>query len=307
MVQFWYPASRKAGVLPAPYLDARIAANWHDYYSHIGLAANFTLFKSAFSHALPDVPIATNEACYPTVIFSHGYQCIRTINGDAMANLASHGYIAVGIDHSDAWISIFPDGRIVRGNAPDLPISVAQNILNLQSRARDVRFVTDELIRLNQADEFLRGRLDIDHLGIFGHSFGGAIAADACAGDKRIKAGLSLDGGGHTNLLALQIIQPFLIASGPEDPNRPYRAAFRSLFDHLAHDAYWFRMKDSEHFDFVESPWFAVSPVPAKLRTAAILRQYSLSFFNKYLKGLDDHLLDGPPADYPEVDAFHRK
>jgi len=32
-----------------------------------------------------------------------------------------------------------------------------------------------------------------------------------------------------------------------------------------------------------------------------------LSFFNKYLKGQDDQLLDGPSADYPEVEQFMKK
>lgn len=60
-----------------------------------------------------------------------------------MANLASHGFIAVAIDHFDAWISIFPDGRIVRGDAGDRPVSIAQQVFGLQSRARDVRFVIE--------------------------------------------------------------------------------------------------------------------------------------------------------------------
>ena len=31
------------------------------------------------------------------------------------------------------------------------------------------------------------------------------------------------------------------------------------------------------------------------------------SFFNKYLKNQDDHLLDGSSADYPEVIEFLKK
>jgi dienelactone hydrolase len=304
VVQFWYPGMRKAGVLPARYLDAPIAPIWREGYSFFGLGANSILFQNAYSHALAEIPIATNETYYPVVLFSHGYQCVRTINTDVMANLASHGYIAIAVDHFDAWVSLFPDGRVVRGNAPNLPVSVAQNIYSLQSRRRDLQLILDELSQLNASDSFFRGRLDLQRIGIFGHSLGGAATADLCATEPRIKAGLSLDGGGHTNLLALNIKQPFLIASGPNDPTRPYRAEFRSLFDQLGQDAFWLRLRNSEHFDFVESPWFAVSPQPTKVRIATILRQYVLSFFNKYLKKENDHLLDGPPTDYPEVDSF---
>jgi predicted dienelactone hydrolase len=308
MVQFWFPAEPRAGVLPASYLVSAAASTWYSYYSNAGLAANSVLFPRAVSHALPDIPISTNQAPFPVVVFSHGYQCVRTMDTDVMENLASFGFVTVAIDHADAWISVFPSGQIVRGNAPDLPISTAQFSLNIQNRTRDVRFVLDELTRLNQQDELFGGRLDLEHVGIIGHSLGGGVVAEVCADDGRFKAGLSLDGA-HTNVLALQISQPFLIASGT-DANpvmQPYRADFRKLFDQLSQNAYWLELTNSEHFDFVESPWFATSPLPAKIRTATILRAYTLSFFNKYLKGQDDHFLDGPPASYPEVDTFLRK
>ena len=304
MVQFWYAAEPKAGQLPALYFDRRIAAILSS-----GLGGNATLKQNAVSYALPNVPMATNQARFPIVIFSHGYQLVRTSDTDVMENLASLGYIAVALDHADALASVFPNGKIVQGNAPDLPISPERNGTFLRGRTRDVRFILDELSRMDQEDDFFRGRLDLEHIGIFGHSFGGAIAADSCAADIRFKAGLSLDGGGHTNLLALQISQPFLIASG-DDTNPvmpPYRAAFRSWFNQLPRNAYWFRLRNSEHYDFVDSPWFDVSPAPSKLRTATILRTYILSFFNKYLQGQDDHFLDGPPAAYPEVDGFLKK
>jgi predicted dienelactone hydrolase len=308
MVQFWFPAEPRKGVLPVAYLNSAIEATWYSYYSHVGLPANSTLFQRAVSHALSDITISTNQAPFPVVLFSHGYQCVRTMDTDVMENLASFGFITVAIDHADAWVSVFPSGQIVRGNAPDLPISTAQFSFNIQNRTRDVRFVLDELTRLNQQDELFGGRLDLEHVGIFGHSLGGGVVAEVCADDGRFKAGLSLDGA-HTNVLALQISQPFLIASGT-DANpvmQPFRADFRKFFDQLSQNAYWLELTNSEHFDFVESPWFATSPLPAKIRTATVLRAYTLSFFNKYLKGQDDHFLDGPPAAYPEVDAFLRK
>jgi hypothetical protein len=39
-------------------------------------------------------------------------------------------------------------------------------------------------------------------------------------------------------------------------------------------------------------------------RVAQIVLAYLLSFFNEYLRGEDDHLLDGPSPAYPEVEQF---
>jgi len=309
MVQFWYPAIRPTGVPPAAYIDPRIARNWAVTFSDPNPAALLAMFQSAVSHAIAQAPWATNQTQFPVVLFSHGYQCIRSYDTDVMEDLASYGFVTVAIDHFDAWVSVFADGRIVQGNAPPLPITLAQNVFNLQSRASDIRFVLDELARLNQEDVFFKGRLDLDHIGMFGHSLGGAVTADACAGDSRLKAGLTLDGGGHTNLLGLHVTQPFLIASG-DDANsimQPYRKDFRSFFDQLTHDAYWLQITNSVHFDFVEWPWVGSARPPAEIRTAMILRRYAASFFNKYLRGQDDHFLDGPPAEFPEVDIFLQK
>jgi hypothetical protein len=37
------------------------------------------------------------------------------------------------------------------------------------------------------------------------------------------------------------------------------------------------------------------------------MKAYALSFFNKYLKNQDDHLLDGPSRSFPRVINFMRK
>jgi hypothetical protein len=42
-------------------------------------------------------------------------------------------------------------------------------------------------------------------------------------------------------------------------------------------------------------------------RVTQIVRAYLLSFFNKFLQGEDDHLLDGPSPAYPEVMQFLKK
>ncbi len=307
VVQLWYPAQSAPGRLPAQYFEPGVAKIAGEFYSHFGLPGNPSIFTDVVSHAIADLHPLRGK--FPVIIFSHGYQCFRTMDTDLLAHLASNGFLVAAADHFDAWVSILPGGRVVRGNAPDLPITVAQNIFNLTSRTLDVRFMLDQFVRLNSADDLLLGRFDLERIGILGHSLGGAIAADACAADKRLKAGVSLDGGGHTNLLGLPVTQPFLITLGQDNNEMmvPYRAAFRKFFDQLAHDAYFFRLANADHFDFVEQPWFMRSPETRRRRMALTLRAYVTSFFEKHLKGKDDRLLDAPSTSYPDVIDFATK
>ena len=87
-----------------------------------------------------------------------------------------------------------------------------QRTSQLQIRTADVRFVLDELERLDQYDAtgLLTGRLDTARVGIFGHSFGGAVAAEACLLDSRFRAGIDLDSVLYGESATEGVAQPFL-------------------------------------------------------------------------------------------------
>jgi hypothetical protein len=89
---------------------------------------------------------------------------------------------------------------------------------------------------------------------------------------------------------------------------------FLSLFHRLTNSACMFEINGAVHGDFCDMPLACdctqssyVPPAAAQLRMAALLRIYTLSFFNKYLKGQDDHVLDGPLPDYPEIQNYLKK
>ena len=120
----------------------------------------------------------------------------------AIEELVSHGYIVVGIDHPYTSAQVtFPDGHGVAYEAnPEFDTSEELYQYNVQGvgiRAADASFVLDTLTQWNKHDpnQLLEGKLDLDCVGIFGHSYGGATTAEALAQDDRFKAGLSLEGG----------------------------------------------------------------------------------------------------------------
>ncbi len=324
MITLWYPAEAQAAVLPARHVDPQLA----DYYdlTSYGRGDFSSQVAAFFSHSLPGAPLATNQPRYPIVLYSPGGGWHRRDNVDKAQDLASWGYVVVGMDHADTCCSVFPDGGVVSASPNFNSVQAAVNAI--ESRVPDAQFVLDELARWNANDPRLRGRLDLDKIGMFGSSLGGATTAQLCLRDPRLKAGAGLDGYFcETNLLTQTLSVPFLFfrsGDGP-DPNGPMLGGPRlddrlEVYNHLAADAFWVKLTSTVHGSFDDTVLVYDSASVASVfglptsgqflppgRASQIIRAYLLSFFNKFLRGADDHLLDGPSPDYPEVMQFLRK
>jgi pimeloyl-ACP methyl ester carboxylesterase len=109
----------------------------------------------------------------------------------------------------------------------------------------------DHLERLNEADPSGRfvGRLDLQRVGVFGHSLGGATALQFCHDDLRCKAGIDVDGAPFGSVIAEGVSQPFLFllaehrveSEGAEASPavRQAGANIRSIYDRLGRTAGW--------------------------------------------------------------------
>jgi len=89
------------------------------------------------------------------------------------------------------------------------------------------------------------------------------------------------------------------------------------IYNQQLTNAYWVKLSSSVHGTFGEQDLIADTvplatvfgtPLSGRFlppaRASEIIRAYLLSFFNRFLKGEDNHLLDGPPPTYPEVEEF---
>jgi hypothetical protein len=92
------------------------------------------------------------------------------------------------------------------------------------------------------------------------------------------------------------------------------------VYNHLVTNAYWVKLTGTVHasfgefdliFDSTSLAAYWGTPTSGQFlappRVSQIVRAYVLSFFNKFLLGEDDHLLDGPSPAYPEVEQFLKK
>ncbi|HKP30715.1 MAG TPA: hypothetical protein VJU15_14990, partial [Gemmatimonadales bacterium] len=193
LVEIWYPADVGRGAVRAtvhPDPDALAKAMAADLPG--GYPA--FLFQSAGSGltwAWRDQAVTGAERSFPLLVFSHGFGGTRVQNGFEMAELASHGYIIASVEHSyNAMATRFPDGTSAKMDSAAAFVlsadSTSVRIVNIW--AADGRFVIDRMFALDRGDprQMLSGRIDTTKVGYFGHSFGGATAAQVMSLDPRV-------------------------------------------------------------------------------------------------------------------------
>jgi predicted dienelactone hydrolase len=112
-------------------------------------------------------PKAGSGPC-PIIIFSHGLGGTREGYEYLGRHWASHGYLVAHLQHLGS------DDSVWRGSVrPKAALQQAANSLtNAVNRPLDVRFALDSLTVLNRTNDRLRGRLNLDRVGMAGHSFG---------------------------------------------------------------------------------------------------------------------------------------
>ncbi len=156
----------------------------------------------------PDTGAAADS--YPLLVFSHGAFGYRGSNLSTFENLASNGYVVCSIDHSyHAFFARHTDGSTTLVNTQFL--SDAVSITNeeydeqtayqkthewLALRTADMDFVLDEILNNAQEEmpEFIYSIINKEKIGLFGHSLGGAAAAQLARERQNVDAVIVIDG-----------------------------------------------------------------------------------------------------------------
>ncbi|MGW2741259.1 alpha/beta hydrolase family protein [Streptomyces sp. NPDC001450] len=331
MVSVYYPAARAAGRPAAPYMLPRAAAHFDsvtaDDYLGMGLPVGQADWAATDTHVSQGAPVADAGGTRPVLIYSPGLGEPRTWGTTLVTDLASRGYAVVTIDNTYESPEVeFPDGSLATMVTPGDPDAYIRKALRV--RDTDTSFVLDQLGLLNagrnpDVDDRalpcgLTGALDLAKVGMFGHSLGGTAAATAMDADPRISAGINMDGNltnGDGTLMPVAehgLTRPFLLLGkdGPTDTG-PGWTAFR------AHTPGWnrqLRLRGAEHASFTDAeallPQLDLPPStqtqdigtiapPTAVRTN---EAYVSAFFDRWLRGRHDHLLNGPSPRYPAME-----
>jgi Predicted dienelactone hydrolase len=339
IVQVWYPAAGEASAERAPYLpDARMVTKELARLFRVPRFL-FHHIRRARSNAISSAPAASPGGDgYPVLIFLEGLAGFRQMNTFQVEELVSHGYIVAAIDHPYAAACVvFPDGRHAAGYpigrmkelmAPSLeevahPSAVNGHVLKdgiIPYFAEDVRLVLDELGKWNEADPFgiLTGKMDLRRIGVFGVSLGGIVAGEVCQAEARLKACLIIDAPMSRNTVANGLRQPAMWITRDAETMRQegwsekdidqHQTTMRAVFERMPSDGYFVQVPDYFHINPTDIPcWWPLLTRLVKMRgridwkrAHAITNDFTLAFFNKYLKGVSGDLLECGDK-YPEV------
>lgn len=340
MISVRYPAAPGGSARREPHMTAAAAAHFGGADGaaalNLGMAPGSVDWGDTLSHARRDAPVAARAGRLPVVLYSSGLGDPRTWNTALVDDLASHGYAVVTIDHTHEATEVeFPGGRLATmrlyDGAPSTDPDVISALLRkiMAVRVADTRFVLDRLPELNRTR--FGDVLDLRRTGMFGHSGGGFTAAQTMHDDRRIRAGINMDGqmdyvggelpdGSRLSTVALEgLDRPLLLMGTAGESSGDYRQqpSWAAFWKNTRGWKANVTLTGSRHASYTDAQALlprlarqgaepdgglaaAVGTVRPERATAAS-RAYVASFFGRWLRGHDDQLLDGPSDRFPEM------
>ena len=251
----------------------------------------------------------------PVVVFSHGGGGNWDANFAQANHLASHGYAVLCLEHVGSNTERMKEGLRFMDNVKAMTRSSSEVL----GRPKDVSFALDTAEEWNRTHPMLKGRLDLDRVGVMGHSFGAYTTLVVCGArpaldwltppvppgkglgpdlsDPRVLAGvvLSPQGPGEPFFLETSyasVKKPLLGITGSRDKQQgappEHRRRFFELLPPGGKIFIW--LANADHLGFSDSNGSGRRPLPSKSRTDAqpLVRAATLFFFNATLRGDKD-------------------
>ena len=284
----WYPAVPGTGN-PARYVpdldrirDALVASGSVGALEAAGLGM-------VRDPARADAALADITGRLPVLVLSPGNETNVEFYAALAEDLASHGYVVIGLDHPGQSAAV-DLGDWVAPYSGEPPRTDAEAIRrrSIAERTADIRFVLERLRADGAGFAGLAGRLDVDRVGVLGHSNGG-IAAVAVCDDPAVHACANIDGqaaGGPfgTEPTAEAPVNPFLFLTKetelhPELAER-FQAAGRSAVRVV--------VPAGTHEGFTDGPAFSPRLLPVDGpadHVSTVARGFTRAFFDHVLRG----------------------
>jgi hypothetical protein len=308
VVRAWYPAESAPELPSGGYFSNPREALLNAAFSGLPEGA----FDALSTRSRVGADLARSAGAWPVLIFSPGMSTPTAFYTRQLEELASRGYVVFALSHSYATgVVVFSDGRV----APELPEKPDPAIrdVSIGTWSDDQRFVVDRIEALAEpgsGDRF-SGRLDLERLGVFGHSRGGAAATQSCLDDPRFMACADLDGSVGGGVEEHVLARPFLLMRSEIE-----ESTLAPFFDIQSAGAHRVLIQGAGHNSFSDLP-LVVGEVPGlepsqlllgtiePQRGFEIITEYVAAFFDAELSGIPSQLFSAP-AVYPEAHVTNR-
>ncbi|MDK8179791.1 dienelactone hydrolase family protein [Paenibacillus sp. UMB4589-SE434] len=346
IVQFWYPAAeveqQKTEYLLASSknMSKQVARAYAEQMGLPGFVLEY--WKYVRTNSYENAKVQPTNTPYPVILISHGMGTGRMLHTSQAEHLASQGYIVVAANHTySSTATELKDGTIA-GSKTNFTVDqfYAPNNLVGQVWTKDVEFIIRQLGQLNggQIKSTLNGKLDLNKIGVMGHSFGGATAFNAFYNNPNIKAGINMDGSLYNVDNKTKFTKPFMFMESGEYLTKKHEMETKKLTDAELADIQLTRpqyenmvrsvkkeygivdkvaqhggtmvvVDGAGHYNFTDLQLYSSFTTFMGMtgdikgeRGADIVNKYVLDFFNKQLKGVGGELIKGPNPQFPEVE-----
>ncbi|XP_028674665.1 platelet-activating factor acetylhydrolase 2, cytoplasmic-like [Erpetoichthys calabaricus] len=311
----WIPRSEYCNGL-ADYMN--LNKNWFTPL----LKLTFGSFQVPVRWCAPVVP----GLKFPLLIFSHGLGAFRTVYAAVCLEMASHGFLVAALEHRDCSASItyhYKETSSLSTEDSVLPNCYLQEewinyrkikqeekefkVRNLQlhQRAnecvRALNFVNKindgrSIVNVMKSDfdiESLKNRVDMEKVGVIGHSFGGATSLLALLKDDRFRCAIALDAWMFPieNNLYFQMRKPAFFINTETFQTTDSIAKMKKLFQNNK-ETKMITILGTVHqshsdFTFLISPWLSrIYETRGKLqpeRALEITARAAMAFLNRHL------------------------
>jgi predicted dienelactone hydrolase len=323
-LQVWYPAEAKDDDVFAKRGDRKLLGEYikQDFFRP-ELLEEFAL-KDTNSRL--NANLATTDKPFPVLI--HSSSGVIDASSLLHEQLASHGFIVISVGHP-YWCEYYFDAngettpfnknnkhykklweeedsyKVIKIKANitksvdlkekaefynDLNMAMPTEVEDLKEWAKDISFIIDRLTEDGLKDGFFTGKVDLNSIGVFGYSKGGAAAGQACLIDSRIDAGINMDGFMFGDIVNKGLNTPFMFMEHAESwyANIPLSEPF---YQSSNADSYTVRFDGATHATFTDvafmEPYVKLKELVGTFEGRKffdIELKYILAFYNKYLR-----------------------
>ena len=343
-VQIWYPASDIHGKKRVNWMiNRKVASLFAERMRLPDILGQLCMVKT---NSYLNASLSTGSEKYPIILFSGGGGMFNGQNVIQMEELASNGFVVAAVSHpKDDFATVYSNGTVLPydkelGDALSSDMKQAINFMkskyssddatpemqratikaaklsnmNVRLWAEDLSFIADQIEKMNNGliDSIFKGKMDTSQFGVFGHSFGGAAAGQVCLNDDRFKAFMNIDGTPFGDTVNDTIDQPFMIVEADSDSSIKFKASDGYSPDQRNYLIV--SVNGAEHMNFTDLNTI-IPRIGKKIgvlgnidtdEQTKIMNAYVLAFFNHYLKGSSEPILESKKSPFSEISPIQR-